>query len=165
MIRTATINDTDELARIRIAAIRELACSHYSAQQIDAWAEARSSGAFVTETSGKATLVEEVDGRAAGFAQADLVAGLVERLYVAPDHTRRGIASRLLDQLEAIAWMRGLKRLSVDATLNAVPFYESAGYASRGIIEHELDGGILFPCAAMHKQLVPTVDKISRHIS
>jgi putative acetyltransferase len=55
--------------------------------------------------------------------------------------------------LEAIAREQGLSRLSIDATLNAVPFYESAGYSAVRLCEHELQGGVVFPCAAMVKEL------------
>jgi hypothetical protein len=47
----------------------------------------------------------------------------------------------------------GLKRLRVDASLNAVRFYERAGYVLQATGAHRLWNGVDLPCAHMSKEL------------
>jgi 8-oxo-dGTP pyrophosphatase MutT (NUDIX family)/GNAT superfamily N-acetyltransferase len=153
MIRFATPDDAEELARIRNAAIRSLASAAYSEEQIEYWLQSLAAPGFSVGSPGKVTLLEEIDGRAAGFGQLDTETGQVERVYVAPEFARRGVASRLLERIEQAARQSGLARVYVDATLNAVPFYENAGYSTLQPSDHSLPGGVSFTCMTMVKQL------------
>jgi 8-oxo-dGTP pyrophosphatase MutT (NUDIX family)/GNAT superfamily N-acetyltransferase len=153
MIRYATPDDAEALARIRNAAIRSLASASYSEEQIEYWLESFASPGFSLGAPGKVTLLEESDGQAAGFAQLDTETGHVERVYVAPECARRGVASRLLARIEQEARQSGLARVYVEATLNALPFYERAGYSSLQLCDLSLPGGVPFTCMTMVKQL------------
>ena len=102
---------------------------------------------------GDVTLVEEVEGCVVAFAQLDLRIGAVERVYVSPSFARRGIAARLLARLEAIAQEQGLSRLSIDATLNAVPFYESVATLPFGYASTSYKAVLCFHARAMVKDL------------
>ena len=153
MIRHAVIQDADAIAHVRMAAIRAIAVGHYSEQQIRAWQGDGSAHSFEAPIADKIVLVDEVESELCGFAQLDLAAASVERVYVAPLHARRGTGTRLLRQLELIAREHEVARLAVDATMNAVPFYRNAGYVALEICEHQLQPDILFRCVAMVKVL------------
>jgi hypothetical protein len=49
----------------------------------------------------------------------------------------------LLIELEAVGRTLGVAKLCVDASLNAVPFYQSAGYVAVKVCKHELQPGIV----------------------
>lgn len=153
MIRHAVSQDAEEIYRIRMAAIRELATGHYSEDQISAWQGNGNPRSYEAPIAEKVLLVEESVAGLCGFAQLDVDACIVERLYVSPLYARRGTGKRLLLELELVAREFGVTMLCVDATLNAVSFYQSAGYLAVEMCEHELQPGIVFPCMAMVKAL------------
>ena len=59
----------------------------------------------------------------------------VSSVFVDPMFMRLGIGGQLLTEVEARAFQSGFNQLGISATINAVPFFERAGYqiASRGV--------------------------------
>ena len=95
----------------------------------------------VAELSDEALLARVAAATEAQDADALLDAmGEVRAVYVHPDHARHGVGSALLAELEGYARGRGLDRLSLQSSLNAVGFYERAGYERVG--EGESPGGL-----------------------
>ena len=76
---------------------------------------------------GQRLVVAELDGRLAGVAAAR-ADGAVLLDYVAPGHTRRGIGSALLADLEAWARGRGAAEARLESTTAARAFYRARGY-------------------------------------
>ena len=89
-------------------------------------------------------LVAEEDGALAGFAVLDLASGEVDAVFVDPAHQGRGIALDMLRRLEVLAQERGVQRLFLSASLNAVAFYERAGFmrVRDGVYAHRSGIGI-----------------------
>lgn len=126
-LRPATAEDRNALWRVHTQAIRVSACSRYDAAQIEAWA-GRLTPEGYQRYPGCYLVAETEEGRVAGFGELNHEAGEVEAVFVDPEFGRRGIGSQLLQALEELAWQQGLTALVVDASLNAVEFYERAGY-------------------------------------
>ena len=124
-IRPAAVEDRQALWQVHTSATRQTAKSHYDAAQIEAWA-----GRLTPEGYGAEPrhFVAEAEGRVVGFGEINLEAAEIEAVFVAPDCGRCGIGRRLLQFLEDLAAQRGLTHLVLDASLNAVTFYEKAGY-------------------------------------
>ncbi len=59
MIRHATIADAAAILRIRIASIKGLACTHYSAEDVDAWCGKRTPEMYHVAIEEKVVLVDE----------------------------------------------------------------------------------------------------------
>lgn len=153
MIRPATLEDTDAIYAVHTAAVRGIA-SHYLPSEIDAWSGRQSRDTFTTTLASRLVIVEEDGTDILGFGQLDPVASLVEAIYVAPHCWRHGVGSRLLAALEDSARAAGKSQLTLDASLNSVPFYESAGYRSVANASHQLSGsGTSIACVIMQKQL------------
>ena len=80
-------------------------------------------------------LVAAVEGRAAGCAALvplDRAAGEIKRVYVDPGFRGRGVASRLLDELEDRARASAIARLVLETGIRqpeSVALYEKRGYA------------------------------------
>ena len=71
------------------------------------------------------TLVAEVEGRLAGFADLDPAAGYLDRLYVGSRFQRQGVATALCDALEQAA---AAGPFFTHASRTARPFFEHRGY-------------------------------------
>ncbi|HIK17884.1 MAG TPA: GNAT family N-acetyltransferase [Leptolyngbyaceae cyanobacterium M33_DOE_097] len=78
--------------------------------------------------------------------QGDLVAYILIRnkahiahLFVAPDWQRQGLGQRLLTFGECQAEQAGVSRLTVNAAVNAIPFYQKHGFTCFGA-EQSTDG-------------------------
>jgi len=55
-------------------------------------------------------------------------AGRLHSLFVAADWHRRGIGRRLMDEFEKRVRAAGNKKITLQSTLHAIPFYERLGY-------------------------------------
>lgn len=83
---------------------------------------------------GGAFLLIEVGGEPAGFGgvrHLDTDTAEVKSMYVAPAHRGKGIARKLLAELEGIARLRGCRAVRLDTSdyLNdAIGLYRAAGY-------------------------------------
>jgi hypothetical protein len=72
MIRRACLADAEAIHTVHTAAIRELAASHYSSAQIDAWCGKRSASSYGAPIESNFMLVAfSPDGVIQGFGQLD----------------------------------------------------------------------------------------------
>jgi len=77
----------------------------------------------------------------------------IEAMYVRPEVVRRGVGTAILHKLEKRATDLGIGSLKMNASLNAVRFYESAGYESQKEMKHRLASGVEIGCVLMTKKL------------
>lgn len=152
-IRRAREDDAAAAMRVHRSAIRELCRAHYTEEQIEAWSGPRPAGRFERAIREREFYVAEEGGEVVGFGNLNPEACEVEAVYVAPAAAGRGVGLELLRTLEARARELGLKRLRVDASLNAVGFYERAGYVLQSTGAHRLWNSVDLPCAHMSKEL------------
>jgi len=85
----------------------------------------------------------------------------VSSVFVDPMFMRLGIGGQLLTEVEARAFQSGFNQLGISATINAVPFFERAGYqiASRGV--KTLGPGCALPVAFLRK-VVPRMTRTTQ---
>jgi len=126
-LRSATLDDSHAIWQVHTQAIRVSAAGHYDAAQIEAWA-GRLSPDYYRPNPDVFLVAEAEDGSVVGFGEINIGAGEIEAVFVDPKFGRRGIGSHLLQALEDLARRQGLTTLILDASLNAVEFYERAGY-------------------------------------
>ena len=93
------------------------------------------------EAPGAITVLAEADEQLAGFCLAQLKdrTGYVVTLDVAPAWRRRGLAQRLMAEVESILHAAGAVRMQLHVftgNTTAVRFYESIGYAQVGMAEN-----------------------------
>jgi putative acetyltransferase len=123
--------DTPVLAAIFAAAIEELTGDDYSEAQQQAWASAADDEEqFGKRLSSQLTLVATLQNAPVGFASLK-GKDHIDMLYVHPGAAGQGVGSMLSDALERLAGGRGAKALTVDASDNAVEFFEKRGYAAK----------------------------------
>jgi putative acetyltransferase len=122
--------DTPVLAAIFVAAIEELTGDDYSSEQQAAWAAAaEDEDKFGKRLAGELTLIATLENSPVGFASLK-GPDHIDMLYVHPSASGQGVASMLCDALEKLAGGRGAKRLTVDASDNAQPFFANRGYVA-----------------------------------
>src|SRR4051794_28025098 len=146
--------DAPALAEIFRASIEELTGEDYSAAQQAAWiATADDEDGFGARLAQNLTLVATLAGSPAGFASLK-GNDHIHMLYVHPAAAGQGVAALLADALEKLAGARGAKRLTVDASDTARPFFEKRGFEAqrRGTVAL---GGEWLGNTTMEKRLTP----------
>lgn len=152
-VRRARREDDEAIGRMHVASIRELCRAHYRSEEIEAWAAPRGVDFYVKAIERKEFYVAEDDGEIIGFGTLNVASEEVEAVYVHPSSTKRGVGLKLLRTLEARAREGGLKSLHLCASLNAVEFYERAGFERQYETSHRLANGIEIACVQMSKEL------------
>jgi putative acetyltransferase len=129
-IREATNDDAADVLAVHRAAIEAIEPGTYTAAQLDAWAAAQDDPTqypFDDESQYLAVAERDAAG-VVGFVGVDRGDGVLETLYVHPDHAGAGIGSDLLTHVEGALRAAGHDRVVMAASRNAVPFYEHHGY-------------------------------------
>src|SRR5437667_8507327 len=123
--------DVPMLAAIFVAAIEGLTGDDYSEAQQEALASAAADeAAFGKKLAGQLTLIATLQNSPVGFASLK-GADYIDMLYVHPSVAGQGVASMLCDALEKLAGSRGARKLTVDASDNALDFFKTRGYVAQ----------------------------------
>lgn len=158
-VREARPDDARAMLECHVAAIEARGPVAYDDAQVAAWAE-RDRAEYPIEDDDHYVVVAEVrddrpgpgDRHVVGFGDLDAAEGEVQAVYVHPDFDRRGVGSALLDDLQHEARLRGLTRLSLVASRNAIGFYDRQGYGVIDALTHET-GGEALTCVEMERPL------------
>jgi putative acetyltransferase len=126
-IRPATPADAEALCALHKDSVRTLCRGAYTAEEIEAWLREREPREFrhAMTQGGETMLVAELKGAVVGFAS--IKETTLFGLYVDPVKGR-GAGQLLLEAAEDEVRRRGAIVLSLQATLNAVPFYRKHGF-------------------------------------
>src|SRR3990167_9563617 len=153
-IRRFLPGDEAALARIMRSAIEQIGPRGYSQAQVDAWAASSDPAKRFLKRAGRGDVVVlalEPMGEPVAYSLIEQD-GHVDHLYCDPAHAGRGIAGRLLDEVECVARELGQNRLFTEASELARPVFERAGYAQAERREFAIDG-VAFHNYAMEKLL------------
>lgn len=134
-------DDAKRLVEIMHAAILSIGPRAYTAQQVAAWA-ARAPGGqrFRTRVAEGAMIFVAADRADKAVAYSLLEVdeaqeGHLDHLYCHPNHTRLGLAEKLLALAEDHARSLSVTRFYTEASELARPAFERAGY----VVEHRRD--------------------------
>lgn len=128
VVRRYADGDLERIVEIYRHAVRTLGPQAYDERQVRMWARfPEDIEAFGESLGAGVTLVAEIDGVAAAFAQLH-PADHVQFLYCHGDYVRRGLATTLLRGLEARAEEAGVRRLTTDASRLSRPLFAREGY-------------------------------------
>lgn len=152
-VRKARLEDAPGIRVAHVEAIRTLCAGHYAPAEIEAWTAPRPETHYDRAIREKDFYVAEEGGEVVGFAVLNPPESEVEAVYVSPRAARRGTGLSLMRALEERALAHGLTGLHLCASLNAVPFYERAGFARGELTAHRLPGGVEIACVRMTKGL------------
>ncbi|WP_418968308.1 GNAT family N-acetyltransferase [Catenibacterium sp.] len=116
--------------------VHEVNKNDYSKEQLDAIAP-KDANEYHWEKSLEKnhTIVVEEDDKLIAFGNIGKT-GYLDRLYVHPDYLRKGIASKLVVELEEYAKKHGSHVINVTSSITSKAFFESKGYA---VIEEQIN--------------------------
>lgn len=116
--------------------VHEVNKNDYSEEQLDAVAP-KDANEYHWEKSLEKnhTIVVEEDDKLIAFGNIGKT-GYLDRLYVHPDYLRKGIASKLVEELEEYAKKHGSHVINVTSSITSKAFFESKGYA---VIEEQIN--------------------------
>ncbi len=152
-IRRATQEDREGIWRAHFGAVSETCATHYSPDVIRIWAGGLRPEKYEAAIRSSEFFVAEEGGAVVGFAELDRETGEVQGLYVSPEVAGRGVGRALLGKLEEIARARGLGSMHLTSSLNAVTFYERAGFVPTGTETRTLGPGVERASVKMLKKL------------
>lgn len=128
-IKLYTADRAVEIADLFHQAVHAIDESVYSMEQKEAWAPSPPDYEYWKERLGKKRpFVATIHERVAGFMELDFD-GHIDCAYTHPDFQGQGVAYALYKHLLLEARSRGLKRLYVEASLLAKPFFEHRGFS------------------------------------
>jgi N-acetylglutamate synthase-like GNAT family acetyltransferase len=136
---------------VHSAAVAGIRTALYTPEEIQAWAVPKKPESYEDSIRSKEFFVAEEDGIVKGFGVLNQDSAEVEAVYVSPNAGRRGIGLELLRKLEERARALGLGVLRLNASLNAVPFYQRAGYVAQEKSKYRLSTGLEIACVPMLK--------------
>ena len=159
-LRPGRPDDALAILEAHRSAIRQTAVSAYSPAIIDEWAPV----VIVRERvetfqrwidRGEELIVVAVGsaGQIIGFGSIVPANSELRAVYVDGGYGRQGVGRALLTRLEELARSAGLAELRMDASINAVPFYEANGFISVERGEHPMPSGRRMACVRMRKDL------------
>ncbi|MFN0041773.1 MAG: GNAT family N-acetyltransferase [Alphaproteobacteria bacterium] len=129
-LRPARAEDAAAIVEVTQLSVEGLARGHYSGAQIEGWTRGRDASYYRAAIALGRMHVAELDGRLVGFV--DSVPGEVTRLFILPEIARRGLGRRLMELGLVEARKGHAGKLRIEATRNAVAFYERFGFAVTG---------------------------------
>jgi N-acetylglutamate synthase-like GNAT family acetyltransferase len=160
IIRRAEQEDRRSIAEVHTGAVRAIRPGYYTPEEIEAWAVPHEPERYAESIRSKEFYVAVEDDAIVGFGVLNQERSEIEALYVGPKAARRGTGLKILRRLEESARESGLETLRLNASLNAVQFYESAGYAALEESTFRLATGVSIACVPMMKSLTPGTDAV-----
>jgi putative acetyltransferase len=127
-LRRATPDDAVDLFELSLDAIHTSASTHYSAEQLSAWAGRRTLEGHQAMIDRTVVFVADIDGVAAGFANLVRQTGELDQLFVAPWAGGRGAARLLVGAVEGEAGQAGLTEIEARASWRAVEVFSRLGW-------------------------------------
>jgi ribosomal protein S18 acetylase RimI-like enzyme len=125
IVRAAKDADAKAICALHLSAVRALCAPHYAPHIIEGWLRGRVPEGYLPGIRSGSMFVAESDAKVVGFGQSK--PGEVLAVFVEPGFAGRGIGSELLTRALRVAGAdNGAVR--VEATINAVGFYEHRGF-------------------------------------
>ena len=91
-VRRAGEEDAEGIWRVHTSAVRGIANSHYTPEEVEAWAGPRKPEHYAGAIRNKEFYVAEEEGAVIGFGTLNPGEGEIEAVYVSPEVVRRGWA-------------------------------------------------------------------------
>ena len=126
--------DWAQVVEVYADAVRSLAAPHYRPEQIHAWARASTTTEFaevLARGQGFVGCSEDEPQRVEGFALRE-PADRLSLLYCRGRSSHKGLATRLVHQLEEQARAEGQRRLRTEASRLSRPLLERLGWSVDG---------------------------------
>ncbi len=123
--------------------VHQLACAHYTPEQLAAWAPPRyEHDKWSARIAANLPFVAVIDGQAAGFADLQ-PGGYIDHFFVSPRFARQGVATALMAHLLALARQRGTPSLFAHVSLSAEQLFANSGFTVERRNQVDIAGVVL----------------------
>jgi len=152
-VRLAVEQDWEPIIQARAASVNTV-CVEHTPAEIAAWIVKGQRQDQLSGAERPLVLVAEQSGDLiVGFSQIDLTTGSVHALSVNPDQIGQDVGRSLLLAMQDRARATGLRRITVEATLSSVAFFQARGFLPVRTGSKALPDGTSLPCVEMEKPL------------
>lgn len=141
-IRTAFPADLPEILELFVNTISEVCSKDYTARQIAAWtSSAQNNQRWLDKIDREYFLIACHEDQIVGFGSIE--DDYLDLMYAQKDFQGRGIASLLLQNLEAKAVENSVETIYSHVSKTARPFFEKKGYKVSIEQENEISGALM----------------------
>ncbi|MGE0206690.1 MAG: N-acetyltransferase family protein [Candidatus Babeliales bacterium] len=152
IVRNFKSEDLDELLELYRHTVNTINIRDYSPEQIAVWIpEKFDKEKWLSNLMSRVCFIAQKNNQLVGFGSMT-PEGVVYHLYVHKDFQGQKIGSKLLKALEDEARSMGLKQLTTESSITALPFFKAHGYALVDTQEKEYKG-MTFVINTMKKSL------------
>ncbi|MCG1029387.1 GNAT family N-acetyltransferase [Virgibacillus halodenitrificans] len=154
LIRKAEKDDNEAIWKVHTDAIKNVCSSHYTPNQVNAWAGKIKPNSYLESIENKEMFVAEINDEIVGFGQLNLNNGEIEAIYVSSNNLKMGVGQQLFQKLESIAKDNRLQKLNLISSLNAFGFYNRLGFIPRKEMVHNISDETTLECVEMEKDIL-----------
>ncbi len=148
-IRLATLDDREVIFQIHMESVKTLCAGYYSGEVIRRWFEGRSPADYTGAIDYGGDWILSVQNEPVAFIE--FFTKSISMLYVHSDFNGRGIGRLLMEH--ALATMPGDQgRISLEALINAAPFYEKFGFRKVGDGHLRRTSGLIIETVLMERR-------------
>ena len=128
-IRPLTELDIPEMRELFRTTVLTVNSKDYTKEEVADWASCGESVAHWKELLAKNDYIGAIDGQGkiVGFSSMN-AEGYLHSMFVHKDWQGKGVATLLLSEVEKMACGYGVRKISVEVSITARPFFEKHGY-------------------------------------
>ncbi|SCJ89915.1 putative acyltransferase [uncultured Clostridium sp.] len=127
-IRRYESRDCNDIIKLFYDTVHTINSKDYAEDELNAWAPKDIDISLWDKSFLKNyTIVFILDNVIVGFGDINET-GYLDRLYIHKDYQRRGIAKKIVDNLECYVKKFGVDYITTEASITAKPFFERMGY-------------------------------------
>ncbi|NVJ59486.1 MAG: GNAT family N-acetyltransferase [Gammaproteobacteria bacterium] len=150
MIRRAENSDYEEMDLVFRESAKALCIRNYEESKVLDWVGQPWAERFVESAAkGNDQFVKISNGKVVCFAELNTENSKLNSIFVLPDYAGKGIGQEMLNFLFCRAKEAGLQHLKLDASLNAVNFYQRNGFKQQGVSEFTTQNGVVLDSVQM----------------
>ncbi len=154
LIRAFRPEDTAAVYQLFYSTVHSVNLQHYTPEEVEAWVPSHPPDLqqWQERFLRQHTLLAEIDGQLAGFANLEADGHNIDMVYTHKDFQGQGVATKLVELLEQQVLKNGGNTIELAASITARPFFEKRGY--KLIRENEvLRFGVVLRNFIMEKQV------------
>ena len=154
MIRPAGKSDYAEMDEVFRASAISLCSASYTTEIVTAWVGEPQPERFEKNfKAGCAQYVTVKQDRIICFAEINLTGEVLQSLFVLPEYAGKGIGQTMLNFIFELAKENGLKKLTLDSSINAANFYSRNGFKEIERFQFPTQSGVKLDAIRMECQL------------
>jgi len=142
-IKPAIIKDIPVIVSIHKDCVAEINSKFYPDQVIKEWLGQISKSNVLKQFKDSSWIVARLENQIVGFAQYSIKTGEIFQINTNSKFLRQGIGEELYQFILKDFQKHHSKKISLNSTLNAVPFYGKLGFKSLGKIRYKLNKQVM----------------------